>query len=227
MASLSVIEPGDGTPTIDTINNRIAVLVYIPNNLIRTAVSAVVAADSDFVVIDGLTVPVIGGSEDKEASPTVAVCADHDSIAMLTHMSMASALLPVIALLPQPRYDLIRSALRAGAVGLHCVDCHLAELPNGLRAVAKRIPWLAECMAGSIINHISGQGVPSGEYGLTPREEVILKLMAGGASNADVSKQLGLELRTVKHHTSSILRKLGVRNRSEAVALAYRQGLVV
>jgi DNA-binding NarL/FixJ family response regulator len=51
--------------------------------------------------------------------------------------------------------------------------------------------------------------------------------MACGASNSDIGGELGLEIRTIKHHTSSILRKLGVRNRCEAVALAYRQGLVV
>jgi DNA-binding CsgD family transcriptional regulator len=75
--------------------------------------------------------------------------------------------------------------------------------------------------------HVSGRGVAAGDYGLTPREDLILKLMACGASNSDIGGELGLEIRTIKHHTSSILRKLGVRNRCEAVALAYRQGLVV
>jgi DNA-binding NarL/FixJ family response regulator len=50
--------------------------------------------------------------------------------------------------------------------------------------------------------------------------------MANGATNAEVAGELRLDVRTVKHHASSIFRKLGARNRAEAVALAYRLGLV-
>jgi DNA-binding NarL/FixJ family response regulator len=63
-------------------------------------------------------------------------------------------------------------------------------------------------------------------YGLTPREALILKHIANGATNAEVATEVRLDIRTVKHHASSVFRKLGARNRAEAVALAYRLGLV-
>jgi DNA-binding NarL/FixJ family response regulator len=187
------------------------VLVHISDNLVRTAVKAVVAAEPDLTVTEGRTVPTGGAAGDENALPAVAVCTSDDSMGALLTTYGANARLPIIVLLPQSRYELIRSTLRSGATGLHCTNCHLSKLPNGLRVAVNGASWLAPCIAESVVDHISGRDAPTGDYGLTPREELVLKLMACGASNSDIGGELGLEIRTIKHHTSSILRKLGAR----------------
>jgi DNA-binding CsgD family transcriptional regulator len=82
--------------------------------------------------------------------------------------------------------------------------------------------------------HANGLPVPRGprtfsrthDAQLTPRELEVLALVAGGLSNADVSRQLYISKKTVGHHMSSILRKLGQPTRARAVALALSQGIV-
>ena len=67
---------------------------------------------------------------------------------------------------------------------------------------------------------------PNDHFGLTPRELEVLALVAEGLRNADISERLVVSPKTVDHHVSAILRKLGVPNRSSAAATAAKLGLV-
>lgn len=71
-----------------------------------------------------------------------------------------------------------------------------------------------------------GSGGPAGELGLSGRESEILEYLADGWSNAEIASALGIGQRTVRSHVESILDKLGVSRRGEAVAEAARRGLV-
>jgi ATP/maltotriose-dependent transcriptional regulator MalT len=62
--------------------------------------------------------------------------------------------------------------------------------------------------------------------GLSERERTVLELLAGGATNPEIADSLHLSKHTVKEHTSAVYRKLGVRNRTEAVRRAQRLGLL-
>ncbi len=62
--------------------------------------------------------------------------------------------------------------------------------------------------------------------GLSDRERSVLELMASGSTNPEIAEELNLSKHTVKEHTSAVYRKLGVRNRTEAVQRAQRLGLV-
>jgi DNA-binding NarL/FixJ family response regulator len=118
-------------------------------------------------------------------------------------------------------------AMRAGAKGVHCLDCHLDDLPHTIRVVAAGGAGLAGCAALALATHFNGTSELMTRSLLSPQEQRILRMLAEGDANEEISMKLGIEVRTVKFHVSSILRKLGSRNRAAAVALAYRQGLVV
>jgi DNA-binding NarL/FixJ family response regulator len=204
------------------------VLVQASDKLLKVAAKALLASERDLTVIDTLPAVIAARTGDAFEPPDVVVCGESDISAVLAATTATVARPPIVALLPEPTYDLVGKALRSGAAGLQCVTCHLLELPTAVRAIGYGVQaWFAPCIAASIAAHLSGRGAPVNDHGLTPREALILKLMAGGATNADIAGQLHLDVRTVKHHISSIFRKLGARNRSEAVALAYRLGLVI
>jgi two-component system response regulator DesR len=65
-----------------------------------------------------------------------------------------------------------------------------------------------------------------GALGLSERERTVLELMGSGATNPEIAEQLHLSKHTVKEHTSAVYRKLGVRNRTEAVQRGQRLGLL-
>ena len=73
---------------------------------------------------------------------------------------------------------------------------------------------------------VFGRQDRQGALGLTDRERAVLALMASGATNPEIAEQLHLSKHTIKEHTSSVYRKLGVRNRTEAVQRGQRLGLL-
>lgn len=94
------------------------------------------------------------------------------------------------------------------------------------RFLAEREPVHAPAAA---VDSRAAAAPPSGagpEHALTPREQEVLLALTGGGRNQDVAAELGLSAKTVMHHSVAIYRKLGVRGRAEAVAWAYRSGLV-
>jgi two-component system response regulator DesR len=73
---------------------------------------------------------------------------------------------------------------------------------------------------------VFGRDDQAGALGLTDRERGVLELMASGSTNPEIAAELHLSTHTVKEHTSAVYRKLGVRNRTEAVQRAQRLGLI-
>jgi len=104
------------------------------------------------------------------------------------------------------------AARAAGASGFVTKDWAAADVANAVRMVA----------LGMSVFEPTAEEPPGG---LSPREREVLELIATGATNAEIAAQLFLSPHTVKEHTSALYRKLGVRNRAEAVQRAQRLGL--
>jgi DNA-binding NarL/FixJ family response regulator len=105
------------------------------------------------------------------------------------------------------------AAQLAGASGFVAKDCSSVDLVEAIRVAAAdqpRFVWQPDAPRGS----------------LSSRQQQILELMAQGATNRDIADTLGLAIDTVKHHTTFIYRRLSVRNRTAAVHLAQRLGLL-
>jgi DNA-binding NarL/FixJ family response regulator len=131
--------------------------------------------------------------------------------------------------------EYVYEALRAGASGFLLKDAPPAELINGIRTVARGESLLAPVVTRALIGRFADRVRPLADPAgntraalaqLSPREAEVLTLIARGLSNAEIAAELVLSAETVKTYVSRLLTKLDLRDRVQAVVLAYRTGLV-
>jgi DNA-binding NarL/FixJ family response regulator len=127
--------------------------------------------------------------------------------------------------------EYVYDALRAGASGFLLKDVPAEQLVDGIRVVAQGDALLAPSVTKRLIQEFSRSGAaqrsaPASLEDLTPRELEVFKLIARGLSNAEIAAELVVSETTVKTHVARVLMKLGVRDRVQAVVLAYESGVV-
>jgi DNA-binding NarL/FixJ family response regulator len=122
--------------------------------------------------------------------------------------------------------EYVYAAIHAGASGFLLKDVEPAELVDAIRVVAAGNSLFGPEATERLVARFSTPGVGRSLDELTDREKEILTLLATGLSNAELAERLFLSETTVKTHVSSILRKLRVRDRVQAVIAAYDAGLV-
>ena len=140
---------------------------------------------------------------------------------------------------PRPRivvlttFDLdeyVFEALRAGASGFLLKDAPEGQLVAAIHVAADGgaifSPSVTRRLIENVLSHVHTLHVPAQLGDLTPRELEVLRLVARGLSNAEIAAELVLSEHTAKTHVASILHKLGLRDRVQAVVLAYEAGLV-
>jgi DNA-binding NarL/FixJ family response regulator len=124
----------------------------------------------------------------------------------------------VLLLTMAMKEDWLDDALSAGAHGILCKGLHPLSFATLVR----------EIVSGNVYHrYVPAERVrKEPDLGLTKREMEILQLMAGGAQNGVIARELWVTEQTVKFHLSNIYRKLGVRNRTEAAHYAHVHGLL-
>jgi DNA-binding NarL/FixJ family response regulator len=127
--------------------------------------------------------------------------------------------------------EYVFAALRAGASGFMLKDVRPADLVEGIRVVARGDALLAPSVTRRLLDRFAGTlpdgtAPPSLLGELTEREVEVLRFVALALSNGEIAARLHLTEATVKTHVSSVLRKLGLRDRVQAVVFAYDVGLV-
>jgi len=127
--------------------------------------------------------------------------------------------------------DYVYEALRAGASGFMLKDAPPEELLAAIEVVARGDALIAPAVTRSVIEEFVRRSPtpspPAPELdGLTDREREVLELLARGLSNAEIAERLVVSAGTVKTHVAHVLGKLGLRDRVQAVILAYESGLI-
>ena len=123
----------------------------------------------------------------------------------------------------------VYEALRAGASGFLLKDAPAAQLVDAIRVVAAGDALLAPAITRRMIAEFAKRPLPQDEPALadlTSREREVLTLIARGRSNAEIGAELFISDATVKTHVKRVLAKLNLRDRVQAVVLAYETGLI-
>jgi DNA-binding NarL/FixJ family response regulator len=213
----------------------IGVLIVDDQALVRSGFRMILEAREDLAVV--------GEASDGEQAIRLAAQTRPQVVLMDVRMPgidgvSATARLTATADAPKviilTTYDLeepLYAALRAGASGFLLKDVRPADLVEAIRVVARGDALLAPTATRRLLDRFMATDVapsaPAGSLGqLTDREREVLMLLARGASNAEIAARLVVTEATVKTHVSAILRKLAVRDRVQAVVLAYDLGLV-
>jgi DNA-binding NarL/FixJ family response regulator len=124
--------------------------------------------------------------------------------------------------------DYVYEALRAGASGFVLKDDPPEQLIAAVRTVAAGDALLSPSVTRKVIRHFTQrhrQPVPATVSELTARERDVFRLIARGLSNAEIGRALFISDTTVKTHVTRLLQKLQVRDRAQAIVLAYQSGL--
>jgi NarL family two-component system response regulator LiaR len=212
-----------------TTSERIRVIVVDDHAMLRRGLRFFLKGFDDLELV----------GEASSAQEAVKLCADIQPDVVLMDMVMpdtngAEATrtirdrypdVQVIVLTSFQEQDLIEQALQAGAIGYLLKNVSAEELAAAIRQAHAGRTILAPEATEALIK-ATRQRSSQAEYGLTPREQQVLGLLAEGLSNAEIAERLTVTLATAKFHVRGILTKLGVDSRMEAVAVAYQQNLI-
>jgi DNA-binding NarL/FixJ family response regulator len=213
------------------------VLVVDDQALLRTAFSSLIDAEDDL--------EVVGEAADGRQAVQIAARLGPDVVVMDVRMPVMDGIeatrqitagqgagVPRVLILTT--FDLdeyVFEALRAGASGFALKSRPLEELLSAIRTVAAGEALLAPSVTRRLIAHFAHRAPAPPRAAprlaeLTEREREVLALVARGLSNTELAGTLCVSLPTVKTHVSRILTKLGARDRTQLVILAYESGIV-
>lgn len=210
------------------------VLVVDDQELFRTGFRLILESEPDIEVVGEASDGVEAVTAARRLTPDVVVMDVRmprlDGVAATARIcAESSAKVLVLTMFDVDEY--VYAALRAGASGFLLKDARRAELIGGVRVVAAGDALLAPSVTRRLIAEVAGRArthpeAPARLAGLTPRERDILRELAAGRSNTELAARLVVTEHTVKTHVSSVLSKLGLRDRAQAVVFAYESGMV-
>jgi len=211
----------------------IRILIADDEQLVRAGIAMILS------VADGLE--VVGTAENGEQAVRLTSELTPDVVLMDVRMPVLdgieatrrivegpTATTAVLVLTTYHVDEAVTAALRAGASGIVLKDAAPDELVGAVRAVSAGDAWLDPAVAKRLLAEFTNRpepAVPTEQEmaELTAREREVLRLVAHGLSNQEIAEFLTISENTVKTHVSRILIKLGLRDRAQAVAAAYRR----
>ncbi|WP_181718774.1 response regulator [Nocardia gipuzkoensis] len=215
----------------------ITVLIADDQAMVRQGFGALLAAQPDISVVGDAADGKIAVAEAKRLRPDVVLM--DVRMPQMNGLDAARAILaagfdPPVRVLMLTTFDVddyVYEALSLGASGFLLKDAPAEELVRAVRVVADGQALLAPTVTRRLIADVtrrrSARAKPAPQLSaLTPREREVLELIAKGMSNTEIADVLFVAEQTVKTHVSKVFSKLNLRDRAQAVVLAYETGLV-
>jgi DNA-binding NarL/FixJ family response regulator len=212
----------------------IRVVIADDQTLVRGGFRMIMHAESDIDVVGEASDGVEAIALARELEPDVVLMdirmPNMDGIEATRRIVDGSEHMPRVLVLTT--FDLdeyVYEALRAGASGFLLKDAPEEQLVSGIRIVASGASLFAPAVTRRLIERFAGAEPPAPPPALrelTTRELEVLRLVARGLSNAEIAAELVLSEHTAKTHVAHILDKLDLRDRVQAVVLAYEAGIV-
>jgi DNA-binding NarL/FixJ family response regulator len=188
-----------------------------PDGVLRAGLEALLRSDPD------VQVTYVADGPDQATAADVLVALDAD----LDALSLREDLTGIVVLTAQPSAEFVRAALRLGVRSVLPHDCSASELRAAVEAAVSGLVALRAGDVESLLLNPQEAPAVTGDRVLSPREAEVLRLLADGLANKEIGYRLGISEHTVKFHVNSILTRLDVSSRAEAVAVGMRRGLIL
>jgi DNA-binding NarL/FixJ family response regulator len=214
----------------------IRVVIADDQTLVRVGFRMILDARGDIEVVgeagDGAEAVAVVADVDPDVALVDVRMPDVDGIEATQRIVASGVRTRIIILTTYDLDEYVFAALRAGASGFLLKDVPPTELVDGVRVVARGDAMLSGRVTRRLLDRFvaslpNPDQAPPDIGELTEREVEVLRLVAAALSNAEIADRLYLSEATVKTHVSSLLRKLGLRDRVQAAVYAYETGLVI
>jgi DNA-binding NarL/FixJ family response regulator len=213
----------------------ISVLIADDQALVRAGLQLIVDAQDDMKVVGEADTGSDAVNRTRELEPNVVLMdvrmPDLDGIAATRELTTNGPATRILMLTTFDQDELVYDAMRAGASGFLLKSAPPARLTEGIRIVHAGEALLAPSITRRLIEDFvrrpaPGTHLPEALADLTQREREVLALVARGLSNSEIAHELILSEATVKTHVNRLRGKLHLRDRVQAVVLAYETGFV-
>jgi DNA-binding NarL/FixJ family response regulator len=222
-----MLAPADFGVKSTASHRRIRLIVIEGQALFSKALCQLLAIDNELDVV-GDAVSLEAAALERLQPDLIVLDLDGHALEIDEAMRHIKSALPnsrVCVLTTHLRAEVMQRCLSAGVEGYIVKDCTPAELIRALKTVATGVPYADPRVAGALLRRRS-QSNGRHEVGeLSTRETEIIRLIAAGLSNKEISMRLQLSEKTVKNHISRIFSKLNISARSQAAVHAIRTGL--
>lgn len=206
------------------------ILLVEDHRLVRYAFQALLAAQPGLTVVGAAATGAEGVRLAQERSPDVLLVdlwlPDMPGTEVIRQVRQFLPQAAALALTASDREEDVVGALQAGAAGYVLKSATTDDLLAALRAAAAGECWIQPRAARRLADWLGRPAIQGQDPPFSAQEEAILDLLAAGCSNAEIARRLFLSPHTVRKYLAGLFRKLGVRNRTQAAALALarRQG---
>jgi NarL family two-component system response regulator LiaR len=214
------------------VDNPITIVLVDDHAIVRQGVRAFLDAHDEFTVVGEADSGSAALKLVEEHIPDVVlmdlVMPGMDGVEATRQLKTVSPRSQVVVLTSYHEDEHIFPALQAGALSYTLKDVDMEELADAVRKAAKNEPWLHPRVASRVLQEVHGRMKDEVNpfTTLTTRELEVLKLIADGLSNSEITERLTISLHTAKGHVSNILSKLHLADRTQAAVYAWKKGVV-